>query len=414
MKYFVWALFLCSIPSMAQQPLTLDACYELARQHYPLIKQQGLIEKAGSYSVENAGKGYLPQLTFSGQATYQSEVVQIPLPGALIPPLSKDQYKVQAEVTQTIYDGGSIRLQQQLTKANTAVQQQQLEVTLYSIRERVSQLFFGILLIEDQLAQNQLRMEDLDNGVRTTGAAVNNGAALRSGLDELKAEALNTAQLRIQLRASRKAYLLMLGLFINQSLNDQTTLVKPAVTSLPADIHRPELLLYDYQQQSYKVQEKQLKVNYLPKVSAFVQGAYGRPTLNFISNDFGFYALGGVRFSWGLGSLYTNKNNRQLLHLNRENLDVQKETFLFNTRLTMSQQNIEAQQYEDLLQQDQQIIVLRTAVKKAAVAQLENGVITSHDYISQVNAESQARLSLSLHEIQRLQVQYNSKNTSGN
>ncbi len=412
MKYLVWAVLLCTTPAMSQTSLTLEDCYQLAQKNYPLIKQRELISRSGNYTVANAAKGYLPQLNFSGQATYQSQVVTIPFPGA--PQLSKDQYKVQAEVSQTLFDGGGIHYQKELSKANTAIQQQQLEVNLYSIRDQVSQLFFGILLIDEQLQQNELRKEDIGSAVHKTEGAVNNGSALRSSLDELKAELLNTDQAHVQLRASRQAYLQMLSLFIDQPLDDHTRLTKPAPATMPAEIRRPELLLYDYKQRSYDVQEKQLKVNYLPKVSAFVQGTYGRPTLNFVSNDFGFYALGGVRFSWGLGSLYTNKNSRQILRISKQDMDVQKETFMFNTRLTMTRQQIEASQYSDLIQQDQEIIALRTSVKKAAVAQLENGVITSHDYITQVNAESQARQNLILHEIQLLQVQYNNKNTSGN
>jgi outer membrane protein TolC len=397
------------MPVLAQEPLTLQQCYELATKNYPLIKQRELINRSGAYSVENAGKGYLPQLSFSGQATYQSEVVHIPLPGS--PELSKDQYKVQAEITQNIYDGGSIRYQRQLERATTATRQQQLTVNLYAVKDRVNQLFFGILLADEQLQQNKLRKTDIESGIHKMQGAVDNGTALRSTVDELKAELINADQLSTQLLAAKKGYLQMLALFINQPVNE---LVKPSPVPVSIDIKRPELNLYDQQQQSIAIREKQLRVNYLPKISAFAQGGYGRPTLNIIDNSFGFYGLGGIRFSWGLNSLYTLKNNHQILHINRQDLDVQKETFLFNTRLTLTQQQINIQQYDELIVQDQEIITLRTAVKNAAVAQLENGVITSHDYISQVNAENLARQNLALHEIQLLQVQYNSKNTSGN
>ncbi|QHS64123.1 TolC family protein [Chitinophaga agri] len=412
MKYLVWAIACCSIPAMAQTSLTLENCYQLAQKNYPLIKQRELITKAGSYTVANAAKGYLPQLTFTGQATYQSQVVEIAFPGA--PQLSKDQYKVQAEVSQTLFDGGNVHYQKELSRANTAIQQQQLEVNLYNVKDRISQLFFGILLIDEQLRQNQLRREDIASGAHKTAGAVNNGTSLRSHLDELKAELLNADQLRIQLNANRTAYLQMLALFINQPLDERTVLIKPEQVNLSPEIRRPELALYDYQQRSFTIREKQLKVNYLPKISAFVQGSYGRPTLNFVGNDFGFYGLGGIRFNWALGSLYTNKNSKQLLHISRQDVEVQKETFLFNTRLTMTSQQAQAAQYNDLIQKDQEIIDLRSSVKKAAMAQLENGVITSHDYISQVNAENQARLALALHDIQLLQIQYNHKNTSGN
>lgn len=409
MKYFSWICLLCSIQAIAQEPLTLEKCYQLAEQNYPLIKQMSLISQSGAYSIENARKGYLPQLSFSGQATYQSEVVNIPIPGA--PEISKDQYKIQAEISQTLYDGGAIKYQQQLEKTNTATQQQQLRVSLYAVRERVSQLFFGILLTEEQLRQHELRRTDIESGIHKVSGAVSNGSALRSTLDELKAELLNADQTRTQLNATKKGYEEMLSLFIHQPV---TALIKPVLTRIENNIHRPELELYEQQQATFKIREQQLKTNYLPKISAFAQGGYGRPTLNFISNEFGFFGLAGIRFSWTFNSLYTVHNNRQLLRINREDIDVQQETFLFNTRLTLSKQQIEATQYNDMITQDNEIIELRASVKKAAVAQLENGVITPHDYISQVNAENLARQNLVLHEIQLLQVQYNSKNTSGN
>ena len=409
MKYPLWICLFCSMPVLAQEPLTLQRCYELAAQHYPLIKQRELITRSGAFSVENIAKGNLPQLSFSGQVTYQSEVVHIPLPNT--PELSKDQYKVQAELSQNIWDGGNIKYQKALERANTATQQQQLEVNLYAVKDRVNQLFFGILLADEQLKQNILRKTDIQNGISKMQGAVDNGTALRSTVDELKAELINADQLSTQLAAAKKGYIEMLALFINQPVRE---LIKPSPVPVSIDIKRPELHLYDQQQQSIGIRQKQLSVNYLPKVSAFVQGGYGRPTLNIIDNSFGFYGLGGIRFSWGLNSLYTLKNNRQILRMNRQDIDVQKETFLFNTRLTLTQQQINVQQYDELITQDQQIISLRTSVKNAAVAQLENGVITAHDYIGQVNAENLARQNLALHEIQLLQVQYNSKNTSGN
>lgn len=409
MRYLCWICLFCSMRVFAQETLTLEQCYELAMKNYPLIKQRDLINRSGAYSVNNVGKANLPQLSFSGQATYQSEVVRIPLPG--ISELSKDQYKVQAEISQNIYDAGNMRYQQALEKANTATQQQQLTVNIYAVKDRINQLFFGILLTDEQLKQNNLRKTDLESGIHKMQGAVDNGTALRSTVDELKAELINTDQLNTQLSAAKKAYVQMLSLFINQPVHK---LVKPSPVPVSININRPELSLYDQQQHSIAIREKQLRVSYLPKITAFAQGAYGRPTLNIIDNSFGLYGLAGIRFSWGLNSLYTLKNNRQMLRINRQDLDVQKETFLFNTRLTLSQQQINIQQYDDLIAQDQQIITLRTSVKNAAVAQLENGVITAHDYISQVNAENLARQNLALHQIQQLQVQYNSKNTSGN
>jgi outer membrane protein TolC len=405
-----------SFNSPPSSSLTLETCYDLATQNYPQIRQKELILRTREYSVANAAKGWLPQVNFTGQATYQSETIAFPfkIPGSNPPVFSKDQYKVQGEVDQTIYDAGAIRYQQQLKNEAKEIQLQSLNVDLYALKDRVNQLFFGILMIDEQLRLNDLQRNDLSSGVEKTQASVNNGTAFRSSLDELKAEVLRADQERTELLASRKAYTRMLSLFINRPLDENSILATPAPVIPATDIKRPELNLFDFQKRAFDIQEQQLRIAYTPKISAFVQGGYGRPTLNLISNDFGFWALGGVRFAWSLSGLYTNKNDKRLLALERINLDLQKETFLFNTRLTLTQQEAQAEKFQDLADQDQQIIELRTSVKTAALAQLQNGVITSHEYVTQVNAEGQARENMALHRIQLLQTQYETKTTSGN
>lgn len=399
--------------------LTLEECYMLARQNYPLIKQYDLISRSTKYSIENAGKLYLPQLSISGQASYQSQIIDFgdvlpPLPGVEPPTLSKDQYRVQAEITQQIYDGGTSKLQKETSRANEAIQRQQLEVSLYAVKDRVTQLYFSILLMEAQLKQNQLRKANLQSAADKAQAALANGVAYRSNVDELKAEILNADMTTTEFDANRKAYINMLSVFINQPLSDSTILAYPAPAPPQPGINRPELAYYDIQKKAFDVQEKQLGSTYLPRLSAFLQGAYGRPTLNIVDNQFGPWWIGGVRLSWSLGSLYSLKNNRQLLDINRQNLDISKETFVFNTNLSLGQQNQDIGKFADLVEQDNSAIALRSSVRKAAQAQLDNGVITVHEYISQLNAENLAKQSRILHGIQLLQAQYHYKNTSGN
>jgi outer membrane protein TolC len=417
-KAMCCCLLLFSTKATAQV-LTIEECFTLARQNYPLIKQHDLIVRSSRYSVENAGKLYLPQLTISGQATYQSQTINFgdvlpPLPGLTPPELSKDQYKIQAEISQQLYDGGVSKYQKESSRANEAIQQQQLEVNLYAIKDRVTQLYFAILLMEAQLKQNRLRKADLQSAADKAQAALANGVAYRSNVDELKAEIVNTDMAATEFSANRKAYMKMLAVFINQPLSDSTTLTYPAPVAPQQGIQRPEITYYDIQKQAFDVQEKQLSSNYLPKLNSFFQGAYGRPTLNIVDNKFGPWWVGGVRLNWSLGSLYSLKNNRQQLDISRQNLDISKETFLFNTNLTLRQQNQDIEKYAALMEQDDDAITLRSSVRKSAQAQLDNGVITVHEYISQLNAENLAKQSRILHSIQLLQAQYNYKNTSGN
>ena len=206
----------------------------------------------------------------------------------------------------------------------------------------------------------------------------------------------------------------MLSLFINSPLDETTSLIKPAAPVIADNINRPELLFYDYQKRNYDLQDEMLKTNLRPKFSFFVQGGYGRPGLNFLNNDFEWYYIGGLRLSWNLGSWYTLKNQREILGINRTTLDIQKETFLFNTRITQKQQNADVEKYLSLVKKDDAIITLRESVKNAASAQLENGVLSAHDYVTEVNSENEARQNLILHEMQLLQAQYNYQNTMGN
>lgn len=417
-KKHIWLSLLLLLPFIiqAQTTLSIEECYTLAKQNYPLVKQHELIDKTREYSIENAAKGYLPQFTVNGQATYQSDVTSIPisLPGIKIPTLSKDQYKIYAEADQTLYDGGIVKYQKESKQANADIQQKSLEVSLYELKARVNQLFFGVLLIDEQLKLNSLQQKDIQNGIDKTQAQLSNGTAFRSSVDELKASLLKADQSRIELQANRKAYLDMLGLFINRPLDEKTTLLKPQPAILTDSIYRPEIAMYNYQQKTYDIQDKMLNAGLMPKLQLFAQGGYGKPALNLLKTNFDFYYVGGVRLNWSLGSLYTIKNDKRMSALSRKSIDVQKETFLFNTKVTMKQQSAEVTKYNALISRDNEIITLRNSVKTAAAAQLANGVITGHEYIAQVDAEDQARQNLALHQIQLLQAQYNYKTTAGN
>lgn len=409
-----------SVPAKlyAQQgeTLSIEEVYQLAQRNYPLIKQQDLITKTKEYSVANAAKGYLPVFSLNGQATYQSDVTTFPfdVPGLEMPEYSKDQYRIFAEANQVIYDGGYIKNQKETAKANEVVQQQNLEVQLYGLYERVNQLFFGTLLMEEQLKANDFLQKDIQNGIDKATALVANGYAYKSSVDELRAQLLQVEQSRIEIDANRKAFLDMLGLFIGSALDNNTILKKPGEPVLAKEIRRPELLALDYQKKVYDLQSKLLQVQLRPKIGLFVQGGYGRPGLNFLSDDFDWYYTGGVRLNWNFGSLYNLKAQKSLLDISKRSLDIQKETFLLNTQISQKQQNASIEKYDGLIQKDEAIINLRASVKKAAFAQLENGVLSAQDYISQVNAEDKARQNKILHEMQLLQAQYRYQNIMGN
>jgi outer membrane protein TolC len=419
-QFFLTVFLLITVASNAQTTVyTIEKCYALARQNYPLIKKHDLIARTSNYSIENAGKGWLPQFSLSGQATYQSQTIDFQDvigagTGHFIPPLSKDQYKIQAEVDQNIYDGGKIKNDKDLIRANEASQEQSLEVSLYQLNDRINQLYFSILLIDEQIRQNNINKDNFQNSADKARKAYENGTALKSNVDEFLAEIATLEMVNIDLAANRKAYADMLSIFIGRPIDEQTQLLMPPPIVTDPAIKRPELQLYDLDKKIYDVQDQQLKTAYMPKFDAFLQGAYGRPTLNFIDNDFGGWYIGGVRMIWNLGSLYTLKNNRSSLRIDKESVDIEKETFIYNTNLTLSKQSQDMVKYEKLLRQDETVISLRSSVAQAAKAQLENGVVTVHDYIAKTNDENLAQQSKILHSIELIQAEYEFKNTTGN
>jgi outer membrane protein TolC len=412
--FFILGLYAVGVHAVAQQSLTIEDCYTQARENYPLVKQRDLISKSNNYSLANASKGYLPQLNVFGQASYQSDVTQVPIsaPGVVV--LDKDQYKIYGEINQTLYDGGVISKQKKTIAANTVVEEQKLEVELYKIKDRINQLFFGVLMVNEQIVQTEILKKDIQAGIAKTNAAIANGTALKSSGDALQAELLKTDQRVIELKALRTAYRDMLGLFINKQLDETTTFVKPQLGTIAETINRPELKLYDVQKHTLDIQNEMITAKNLPKFGLFFQGGYGRPALNMLNNEFDTYYIGGLRMTWSLGGFYSSKNERAILDLNRNSVDLQRETFLFNTNLTLKQQNTEATKLQELIKTDDEIIVLRTRVKNTALAQVENGVITSNDYVREVNAEDQARQNQALHQIQLLMTYYNQQTTAGN
>jgi outer membrane protein TolC len=416
------ALFLCAGAVYAQSiaGLTIEQCYQRAEAAYPLSRQRGLIQKTSQYNIDNIAKGIYPQLSVSGSATYQSDVTKIelpPIPGFNfnIPAVPKDQYRLYGEVSQTLSDFGINRQKRAISQTDGQLQEENLNTQLYQLRDRVNQLFFGILLIDGQLEQNDLSRKDIQTGISKVRAAIANGTDFNSSLNKLKAQLLQTDQHSIDLRASRKAYADMLSLFIDQPLDRDLVLVRPQAPDLVDSIRRPELKAYDLRIKSYQLQQHLTKLNNYPQLSAFFQGGLGKPSpVNFLSTQITGYYLTGLRLNWNFGSLYTYKKDQLINKNNQELVLTQRNTFLFNTSLTMRQQNADITRYRQLISSDDEIIQLRESVKETSAVQLQNGVLSANDYLIDINAEAQARQDKTLHEVQLLIAQYNFKTTAGN
>ncbi|MEK6781040.1 MAG: TolC family protein [Bacteroidota bacterium] len=396
--------------------ITLEQCYDMARLNYPLIKQKELTARSKEFTIDNVKSGLLPQVNLLGQASYQSAVTKLPGPGALVEPLSKDQYKIYLDVNQSIYDGGVVKRNSALQETAALVEDQKTEVELYKIKERINQIYFGALLINEQLAQIDLVKKDIETSLLKMESAIRNGTAFRTNVDILQAELLKNDQRSVELTAARKSYVEMLGMFIHLSIGETVTLQKPEALAIQNEplITRPEISLYNYQSQLYAAQHQVTNTRAVPRVSIFAQAGYGKPGLNMLLNEFDTYYLGGLRLSWNLGGYYNVNRDKQILDLNLQSVNQQKETFLFNTKLSLQQQNNDVSKLIDLIQIDEKLIELRARIKNTAKSQLNNGVITANDYVRELNAEDQAKQNLSVHQIQLLMTQYTQQVTTGN
>lgn len=405
---FCLFILLKLLPAEAQvKTVSLGSCRDSAYHNYPLIRKYDLIRKSEAYSLSNIKKGYLPQGTLGAQATWQSEVTSLPvtLPGIPIPRLNKDQYKVQLELTQLIYDGGRIRSQADIVRKSREVDVNDWKVQMYEVYARVDELYFGILLLDHQLEVNRLLLDDLNRNLEVLKAGMLYGVATQTDVDEVTVAILEAGQQQIGLQSGRVAYCTMLAWLTGMELNDDTHLTVPAAAIPQQWINRrPELALIDAGIALNNGRNRQLSAMNMPVLSAFVQGVYGRPGLNMLKNEFGPGFVGGIRINYNFGSLYTLKKDRLSLSAANEMLENRRETFLFDTDMRLIAQKQELKRVYDLMRQDDEIIRLRTDIVAAAEMKLKNGTILTSDLLRDISARNSAIQQKVMHDIESLQI----------
>lgn len=402
---------------------TLDECRRLAREHYPEIRQFDLISQSERYDLSNAARAWIPQVVLSAQATYQSATPTFPetfdamlaASGIDMAGMRKDQYKVALDVSQNIWDGGQSAAQREIARADAAQQRSQVEVNLYELQSRVDNLYFGILLLDERVAQTEAMTGLLESNLARMRSYYKNGVAMLSDVDAVEAELLSARQSLEQAEASRDSYRRMLELFIGQPL-ETGALQRPQAAELHARTSaRPELVQFDAGTDKIKAQRRAVDVALMPRFSAFAQGYYGYPGLDMFksmgSADWTLNAVVGLRMQWNIGAFYTRKNNLSKLDAAQRQIDVMRDVFLFNTELQTAQDDGEIARLRKAVADDGRIVELRRSVRMAAESRLENGVIDSTDLLRKITDETAAALSRSTHEIELLQAIYRLKHT---
>lgn len=408
--FFVMLVF-AVVPAFTQ--ITLDECRSLARANYPLIKRFSLVEQSRSLSVSNASKAWLPQVSLSARASYQSDVTRIPvdIPGVDISPMSKDQYDVSVHVSQQIYDGGSVISSKRLADALSDVEREKVNVAIYDVYERVDQLYFGILLLDEQIRQVRLLQDDLSLSSKSVSGMLRGGVASQTDLDAVKVEQVKARQSETSLLTSRATYLKMLSTFIGKPLGDSVSLVRPDEADVSVVVNnRPELSLYNAQNRLLDQQRNVLDTYLRPRVGLFLQGGYGNPALNMLKNKFEAYYKVGATLTWNFGNLYTRANDKRKIDTDRLGIEAEREAFLFNTGLQSELQRGNIESLRRQISRDDEIITLRERIRSKADVKVANGTETVNEMLRDINAVSEARLTKAFHEIQLLQEIYKLKN----
>ena len=413
------------LPMMAQAQ-SLEECHRAAEQNYPLIRQYDLIEKTTDLTVANIQKGWLPQVSASAQATLQSDVASWPDQmntmmtgmGIDMKGLKKDQYRLGIDINQTVFDGGSISSQKQIAREQGCVQTAQNEVTIYQVHQRVNELYFSLLLLDDQLKLNKDLQELLAGHEGKLISMVESGTAALSDLQNVKAERLNVIQQATTLESQQHMLQTMLSTFCGIEVkNVEKPTVQGSVLHAPSN-NRPELRLFDAQLRLADAQEKALDAALMPKLGVFAQGYYGYPGLNMFEDmmrhRWSLNGIIGARLTWNVGALYTRRNDKARIQQQRALTENNREVFLFNNNLEQIQQNEEISRYRKLMADDEEIISLRSAVRKAAESKLSHGIIDVNDLVREINAENAARVQQSMHEIEMLKELYDLKYTTNN
>ena len=400
------------------QAQTLEECQRAAENNYPLIRQYGLIDKTTELTVDNIQKGWLPQVSALAQVTYQSDVISWPDQmktmmtgmGIDMKGLRKDQYKIGVDVNQIIYDGGAMSSQKAIAREQGSVQKAQNDISMYQIRNRVNEMYFSLLLLNEQIKLNNDLQKLLEGNERKLTSMVNGGTAAKSDLQSVKAERLNAVQQATNLTSQKQMLQRILSAFCGMEVRDVRKPVVPYKGARKRSEHRPELTALDAQIGLLNAREKALDAAMKPKLGIFAQGYYGYPGLNMfedmMSHNWSLNGIIGARLTWNIGALYTRKNDKAKLQYQRSLTESNREVFLFNNNLEQIQQNDNIERFRKLMAGDEEIISLRSAVRKSAESKLSHGIIEVTDLVREINAENAARVQMSVHEIEMLKEMY--------
>ena len=409
-------LFLISIWSVNAQQVELDHCLNQVTTHYPLFKQKNIEKEINEISKKINQNAWLPQVAINGQATYQSDVTQVNIPNSTIEPLSKDQYKMYLDVNQTVYDGGLTKIKNDLQNISSQINNSQVEIEIRNIKQQTQKYFFNALVAQENLTIYKTSQNEIKERIKVLAAGVKYGTVRQSQIDILEVELYKTDQKIIQTEFNKKIAIEVINLFTGLSIDASSNFIIPTEIPILENNfeNRPEYKKFNFQKESLDKNYDLTTSKLLPKVNLFGQGGYGKPGLNQMSNQFDSYYIVGAKLNWDISSFYNKNKNKKITELQKNSIDVQKESFEFNLKSQRISLDQNSNQLVELIEKDKKIVDLRKNISKVAASELDNGIITSTSFLIEQNAETQAKQSLVIHQIQKLETQYDIKLLTGN
>ena len=396
--------------------IRLETCQQLARENYPLIQQYELIELSEEYTLSNANKSYLPSLDVTMIGGVISGFPSFAGPGEGSSSSSDMQLISVFQLNQPIWDGGITKAKKGIIEASSEIEKADLEISLYALEERVNNLFFGILLIDEQLNQLDILKSSMQINLDRVEIAVQNGTAYKSDIDEIQVEMINIDQRIEEMRSNRTAYINVLGAMTGRNMDASVSFERPVIEEnfMSLENNRPELRRFQNQEELIEAQSRIDRSMLYPKIGLLGFATLIEPGIEFGVSTLDNIFVGGLSLNWSLDGLYRNGNNKKLTELNFQKVAVQKETFLFNNDLELTQTRLDLNKYNNLVEQDEEILALKTRIREAYELKYENGISTMSELLNRTNDESAARQNLIIHEIQYLMKAYQYKNRSGN
>ncbi|OBX24928.1 outer membrane protein TolC [Gelidibacter algens] len=386
MKRFTFILIVfASVPMLGQQNISLEECYELATTNYPLAKQSQLFEAQSKLDKAIISNSKLPQFSVDAQATYQSDVIEIPIPNTNIEALNNDQYRATLSVNQLIYNAGATDASIMVRAAQLKTQQKQVEVNLYQLKQNINQLYFSILLSQETQLLLAAKKELLQVKLGEVQSGIKYGVLLPTSDKVLEAELLKLHQQFSEVESNKASLIETLSSIIGKSLGDYTSFENPLLENqLNTNLNRPELQLFQLKKNEIESNEALIAKQNAPKLLGFATGGYGNPGLNMLDNSFQPFYTVGIKLNWNVFDWNSNKKQRESLSITKDIVDTETELFKLNTGIELNQQQQEIAKIESFITSDLEIIDLRKEVLKSADSQLKNGVITASAYITEL------------------------------